>query len=148
MPEQRSRRSPSLTIPRKQLREATRAKLKFIMNFFLKIYSHQVPAMKSPCIQLTMIGVMLVVPELSQRMKERIVKKKLTTVANQVQSFFSHRFMNLIRVRSYSRPLICFLHIGEAAPEDVGEADNRAPGDNAGSNRQFLGRAIFSVFLC
>jgi len=31
-----------------------------------------------------MIGVMLVVPELSQRMKERIVKKKLTTVANQV----------------------------------------------------------------
>jgi len=53
--------------------------------------------MKSPCTQLLMIGCMLsIAEELSQRMKERIVRKKLMTVANQAKSFFSHRLMNIL----------------------------------------------------
>ena len=41
-----------------------------------------------------------------------------------------------------------FLHIGEAAVDNMAKADKWEPGENASSNGQLLGRTIFAVFFC
>ena len=49
---------------------------------------------------------------------------------------------------SQNQKTFFFLHIGEAAVENVRKADDWAPGKNASGNGQSLGRAIFGIFFC
>ena len=55
------------------------------------------PAMKSPCTQLVMMGLSATVEELSQSAKARQDKKKLAMVTKKVASFFSNLFTNLVK---------------------------------------------------